>query len=353
MAIDRNRRDFLRSGVASGVLVASGAAVTAGRAGSPPRSAEAMPERLQPLPTGLTFATLRTTQNANQSANQGSNLGIRDGDRVLDVAAAEARFKLGAPTSIDAVLHGRGDLGALPVLLSKARAANAGLFAAVASAQFGPCVTAPEKIICIGLNYRAHAAEASQKPPPVPILFNKYSSALNHHRGEIQVSKEKVARKFDYEGELVIIMGRIARDVGEAEALSYVFGYCTGNDFSARDLQMESSQWMAGKAGDGWGPLGPWLVTADQVDPANLNLETRVNGEVRQAANTAEMIFDCKTLVSFISQRMTLRPGDVIFTGTPQGVILGYPPDKRVWLKAGDRITTRIDSLGELEFTLT
>ena len=163
----------------------------------------------------------------------------------------------------------------------------------------------------------------------------------------------RVAKKFDYEGELVIVMGRTARDVSEADALSYVFGYATGHDFSARDTQMETSQWMAGKAGDGWGPVGPWLVTADQVDPANLDLETRVNGEVRQSSNTSRMIFDCRTLVSFISQRMTLRPGDLIFTGTPEGVILGYPKEKQVWLKAGDVVTTRIQHLGALEFTLT
>jgi 2-keto-4-pentenoate hydratase/2-oxohepta-3-ene-1,7-dioic acid hydratase in catechol pathway len=353
--MDDNRRSFIQSGLAGAAGMAGVSLLTSQATGAVPAkpavaglaatSVKAEKRHPQPLPTGMTFATLRKAH--------GHSLGIRDGERVLDVAAAEARFKLGAPISIDAVLQGEGDLGALPALLTKARSADAGLFLAAADAAFGPCVTDPEKIICVGLNYRAHVAEASLKQSTVPILFNKYNSALNHHRGEIAVSKEKVARKFDYEGELVVVMGRTARDVSEADALSYVFGYCTGNDFSARDLQLETSQWMEGKTGDGWGPIGPWLVTADQVDPANLDLETRVNGEVRQSANTGDMIFDCKTLVSFASHRMTLRPGDLIFTGTPQGVILGYPPEKQVWLKAGDRITTRIGNLGQLDFTLT
>lgn len=347
--MNRDRRHFIQAsvtaGIAAGVTGAASLSV-AGPAAARDNSAAAR-ERIQPLPTAMTFCSLRT--------ERGTSLGIRDGEQVLDAAAAESRFRTGAPTTIDDVLHGRGDVSALPALLERAKAGagSKSLFIARADAKFGPCVTHPEKIICIGLNYRAHIAEANAKLPPTPILFNKYSSALNHHGGEITVSREKVARKFDYEGELVIVMGRTARDVSEADALSHVFGYCTGHDFSARDLQMESSQWMAGKAGDGWGPIGPWLVSADQIDPANLNLETRVNGEVRQSSNTGRMIFDCKTLVSFISARMTLRPGDIIFTGTPEGVILGYPPDKQVWLKAGDRITTRIEKLGDLEFTLT
>ena len=225
-------------------------------------------------------------------------------------------------------------------------------FVAEAEAAFGPCVTDPEKIICVGLNYRAHAAEANQKPPEVPILFNKFNSALNHHRGTINVSEEN-AKEFDYEAELVLVIGRTARNVPEDQALDYVLGYACGHDFSARELQRRTSQWMLGKAGDGWGPVGPWLVTADQVDPDALKIECLVNGEVRQSSTTAMLIHDCRKLVSYCSRYMTLRPGDIIFTGTPEGVIAGYPAEKRVWLKAGDRVTTRIEKLGELEFTLT
>ncbi len=348
-----NRRSFIKSGIAASAASAIGFAGLAPAHASSGRIKRTMTNKnghamnnIQTLPTAMSFATVRTPT--------GLSLGIRDGDRILDVAAAEAQFKLGVPTTIDDALHGRGEIAALTQLLTRAKTStNKSLFIAQADASFGPCVTQPEKIICIGLNYRAHAAEANQKLPPVPILFNKFNSALNHHRGEIAVSKEHVARQFDYESELVIVMGRTARDVSEADALSYVFGYCNGNDFSARDLQFESNQWMAGKTGDGWGPIGPWLVTADQIDPDNLNIECLVNGEQRQSSNTSRMIFNCSTLISFISQRMTLRPGDIIFTGTPEGVIVGYPKEKQVWLKAGDIITTRIEKLGELQFTLS
>ena len=337
--MNSSRRNILQSGIAAGAAATLGGLPFASAAAATvPKAA-----RVQPLPTGMTFATIVTSR--------GPGLGIRDGQGILDVAAAEARFRTGAPTTMDDLIQGRGDVSALPRLLAKARDGKAS-FIAESAATFGPCVMAPEKIVCIGLNYRSHVAEAGEKLPPVPILFNKFNSALNRHGGTISVTTERVAKKFDYEGEMVIVMGRTARDVSEADALSYVFGYATGHDFSARDTQMESSQWMAGKAGDGWGPVGPWLVTADQVDPNNLDIETRVNGEVRQSSNTSKMIFDCKTLVSFISQRLTLKPGDLIFTGTPEGVILGYPKDKQVWLKAGDTVTTTIAKLGTLEFRL-
>jgi 2-keto-4-pentenoate hydratase/2-oxohepta-3-ene-1,7-dioic acid hydratase in catechol pathway len=149
-------------------------------------------------------------------------------------------------------------------------------------------------------------------------------------------------------------MGKTARNVSEADALSYVFGYATGNDFTARDLQSRSSQWMLGKTCDGFAPVGPWLVTADQIeDPNNLKIECRVNGEVRQSSNTSDMVFGCRQLISYISKHLTLRPGDIIFTGTPEGVIAGYPKEKQVWLKAGDKLVTSIEKLGELEFVLT
>jgi 2-keto-4-pentenoate hydratase/2-oxohepta-3-ene-1,7-dioic acid hydratase in catechol pathway len=189
--------------------------------------------------------------------------------------------------------------------------------------------------------------------PTQPILFNKYNTALNGHRGVIKVSQE-AAKQFDYEVELVIVLGRTARNVSESDALSYVLGYCTGNDFTARDLQRVSSQWMLGKTLDGSAPIGPYLVTADQVpDPNRLKIECRVNGEVRQSSNTADMVFGCASLVSYISRYFTLKPGDIIFTGTPEGVISGYPKERQVWLKAGDRLTSTLEGLGELQFSLS
>ena len=293
----------------------------------------------------MTLATIR----------RGGALGlaIKTPRGLLDVRQAESVLEQGAPTTIDEVFQ-RGGGRSLEALLARANDRPSGaLFVDEGAAEFGPCVTSPEKIICVGLNYRKHAAETGSPVPTQPILFNKYNSALNGHRGIIKVSQE-AAKQFDYEVELVIVMGRVARRVSEAEALSYVMGYCTGNDFTARDLQRASSQWMLGKSLDGFAPIGPWLVTADQVgDPNRLRIECRVNGEVRQSSNTSDMIFNCAQLVSYASRHFTLKPGDIIFTGTPEGVIAGYPKEKQVWLKAGDQVISTIEKLGELSFRLT
>src|SRR3989475_10592783 len=137
----------------------------------------------------------------------------------------------------------------------------------------------------------------------------------------------------------VMIIGREAKNVSEADALSYVAGYCTGNDFTARDLQLETGgQWMIGKTPDQFAPLGPYLVTAEQIEPNNLKIECRANGETRQSSNTSDMIFNCRQIISYISRHITLKPGDIVFTGTPEGVIQGHPKDKQVWLKPGDKI---------------
>jgi 2-keto-4-pentenoate hydratase/2-oxohepta-3-ene-1,7-dioic acid hydratase in catechol pathway len=149
-----------------------------------------------------------------------------------------------------------------------------------------------------------------------------------------------------------VVIGKRASNVSEADALSYVFGYCNGNDFSARDLQSRSSQWMIGKTCDGFGVLGPYLVTADQCDPNNMKVVGTVNGETRQNSNTNDMVFNCAQIISYTSKLFTLEPGDIIYTGTPEGVIAGYPKDKQVWLKPGDKLTTTIGNLGTLSFTV-
>ena len=295
----------------------------------------------QQMPRGFVFATLRRPN--------GYGLGVRTDRGILDVAAAEQDPREGAPTTINAVFKGKGDVNGLKRLVDKAKD---GHFVAIDKAAFGPCVTSPEKIVCVGLNYRKHAAETDNQVPKEPILFNKFNTALNHHGGIIGVSEED-AKRFDYEAELVIVIGKAARNVSEADAPNYIFGYATGNDFTARDLQSRSTQWMLGKTLDGSAPVGPWLVTADLADGDNLKIECRVNGEVRQSSNTSDMVFNCKQLVSYVSRYLTLKPGDIIFTGTPEGVISGYPKDKQVWLKAGDRLVTSIEKLGDLEFRLT
>ena len=341
--MDHDRRTFLKTTALVGAATVAGAttvpvatSVAQTTTGGEPRE----------MARGMTFATLRKPD--------GYGLGLRTDRGILDVAAAEQEFRENAPTTITAVLKGERDMAGLRRLIDKARAsANAArYFVAEAAAQFGPCVTEPEKIVCIGLNYRKHIAEMNAQVPKEPVLFSKFNTALNHHGGTIAVSKEK-GKNFDYEAELVIVIGRTARNVSEADAPKYIFGYCTGNDFTARDLQARSSQWLLGKSLDGSGVIGPWLVTSDLADGDKLDISLTLNGEKRQGSNTADMVFNCKQLVSYISDYTTLKPGDLIFTGTPSGVISGFPPDKRVWLKPGDKVVTSIEKLGDLAFTLT
>jgi 2-keto-4-pentenoate hydratase/2-oxohepta-3-ene-1,7-dioic acid hydratase in catechol pathway len=213
--------------------------------------------------------------------------------------------------------------------------------------EWGPCVTQPNKIICVGLNYRKHADETKSPYPEVPILFSKFNNTLTGNKCEIAVPK--VTQRLDYEVELGVVIGREAKYVSKENALDYVFGYCTANDLSARDLQKKTHQWLLGKTCDDFSPIGPYLVTADEVpNPNDLQLTTYVNGEKRQDSNTSDMIFYVDEIVSYISQHMTLTPGDVILTGTPEGVIMGYPFEKRVYLKPGDVVTVEVETLGAL-----
>ncbi|MEH7222780.1 fumarylacetoacetate hydrolase family protein [Bacillus sp. JJ1566] len=212
---------------------------------------------------------------------------------------------------------------------------------------WGPAVTKPHKIICVGLNYKKHADETNAPYPEFPILFNKFDNTLTGHNCEIAVPN--VTNELDYEVELGIVIGKKTKDVSEEDALSHVFGYCTVNDLSARDLQMRTHQWLLGKTCDGFSPVGPYLVTSDEVgNPNDLTLKTYVNGELRQDSNTSDMIFNCAEIVSYISKYMTLEPGDLILTGTPEGVVLGLPVEERVYIQPGDEVTVEIEKLGRL-----
>jgi len=278
-------------------------------------------------------------------------LGVRTGHGVLDVQAAARSRNVRAPVTVDEVLRGEG-LAGLRDLVERAEGGEKAFLLAEGEVAFGPCVTQPEKIVMMGMNYRKHCVEVKLPIPTTPVFFNKYNNALLGHGGTLRLPA-KAASQFDYESELVVVIGKRARDVSARDALDHVFGYCNGNDFSARDLQFRTSQFMLGKCSDGFAPIGPWLVGANRVgDPQKLGITTRVNGEVRQSSSTSDMVFSCADLVSYASSVMTLQPGDLVFTGTPEGVILGKPEGERVWLKAGDRISTEIEKLGELRFTL-
>jgi 2-keto-4-pentenoate hydratase/2-oxohepta-3-ene-1,7-dioic acid hydratase in catechol pathway len=272
---------------------------------------------------------------------------------VLDVPAAASLLNMYAPATVDDVLQNEDgpSLQALVDASLKSDAVRAA-FHQEGALEYGPLVSRPEKIVCVGLNYRKHAQEIGAPIPEYPVLFNKFNGALNRHKGTVKLPFD-LATQFDYEVELVIVMGRTASRVSEGDALSYVAGYATGNDFTARDLQNgRGGQWMVGKAIDQFAPIGPHLVTADQIDPDNLTLECRVNGGTRQSSNTSDFIFSTRKMISYISNYFTLKPGDVIYTGTPHGVIAGMPREKQVWLKPGDKIACSLEKLGELTFDL-
>lgn len=278
-------------------------------------------------------------------------LGISTVHGVLDVEAAEGGASPELASADAALAAGSAALERLRALdrrvSEQGPAAFAGALRREADLALEPCVLRPGKLICVGLNYRRHAEETGSPIPSYPILFNKFDNALSAHGRDVRLPK--TSSKTDYEAELGIVIGRETFDVSPEEALDYVGGYCNVNDVSARDLQLRTSQWLLGKSLDGFCPIGPYLVTSDAVpDPNGLGIRCSVNGELRQNSNTSDMIFDCRMIVSYISRHMTLRPGDLIMTGTPEGVVLGYPEERQVYLKPGDIVTVEIDGLGAL-----
>lgn len=212
------------------------------------------------------------------------------------------------------------------------------------SPRLGPCVAGTGKFICIGLNYSDHAAETGATVPPEPIIFMKASSAIVGPNDDVVIPRG--SEKTDWEVELGVVIGKTAKYVSEDDALDYVAGYCLTNDVSERAFQAErSGQWTKGKSCDTFGPLGPWLVTKDEIpDPQNLGMWLTVNGEKMQDGSSKTMVYGVKFLVSYLSQFMSLHPGDVISTGTPPGVGLGMKPPR--FLKAGDVVELGIEGLG-------
>lgn len=202
------------------------------------------------------------------------------------------------------------------------------------------------KLVCVGLNYKAHAAGIRMELPEYPILFSKFSNALAPCGSPVALPPWE--HSYDYEAELVIVMGKSAWNVSEEEALSRVFGYTCGNDLSLRDAQMRSGQWLIGKTMPGFAPCGPCIVTADSLDPAaGIAVRSWVNGELRQDGSTADMIFDCAKIISYASKYIALEPGDLIFTGTPSGVALEKDAAAR-WLKPGDTVEVEIEGICRL-----
>ena len=271
-------------------------------------------------------------------SDRGVRAGVLEGDRVIDAGDA-----LGdAPSSVRALLEtdALGDL----------EAADGGDGVALAGIELLAPVPDPEKIVCIGLNYRDHAAEGRLEPPKVPTFFAKYANALSGDGATVALPAS--SRKVDYEAEVAFIVGRTARDVDASTALDHVAGYTLLNDLSARDLQFQTPQWMPGKVFDGSAPCGPALVTADEVAtaPNGIGIALDLNGERMQEATTADLIFPVAELLAHLSTLMTLVPGDIVSTGTPAGV--GGAREPRVWLRPGDEVVVSSPELGELRTTI-
>jgi 2-keto-4-pentenoate hydratase/2-oxohepta-3-ene-1,7-dioic acid hydratase in catechol pathway len=291
-----------------------------------------------------------TFRQERENGNKADYLGVKTGQGILDVAAANRVLNVPGVADSPGAFYATG-LSGLPTLkefVNRALEAEgrAAWLLAEDRLELGPCLPRPGKIICVGLNYRNHAKESKLEIPPVPVLFSKFQNAVAAPNEPVPLPA--VAEKYDYEAELAVVIGRQAKYVPEGQALDYVLGYCNTNDVSARELQSKTSQWLLGKSLDKFLPVGPYLLTADEAgDPQNWPVRCWFNGELRQNSNTADMIFSVTQLVSFISQHMTLEPGDLISTGTPEGVILGQP-HPRTWMKPGDTMTVEVGPLGRL-----
>jgi 2-keto-4-pentenoate hydratase/2-oxohepta-3-ene-1,7-dioic acid hydratase in catechol pathway len=239
-----------------------------------------------------------------------------------------------------------GDFAAWRDRISSLAAAPGGL--PLAEVTLLSPIERPGKIMAIGLNYADHAAEAAMELPTEQLWFAKAATAINGPFAPIDLPK--VSTALDYEAELVIVIGKRCRHVSRADAASVIFGFCVGNDVTVRDWQFKTSQFILGKSFDTHAPVGPWIVTGDEIDPSNLEISSWVNGERRQHSNTKYFIFDCAAVIEHLSKVMTLEPGDLIFTGTPAGVGAVMKPPK--WLVAGDVVKVEIAGIGAIENTV-
>ena len=270
----------------------------------------------------------------------GAALGLVEGTSVIDLAAADSTL----PKDLAALI------AAGAAALDKAKAAGAKAPASarlpLASLKAALPIARPSKFICVGLNYALHAKEGGHPIPTYPSFFLRVPTSLTAPGAPVLRPKNSI--QLDYECELTIVIGKGGRHIPEAKALTHVFGYTLFNDVSVRDFQRKTTQWMPGKNFDSTGPLGPWVVTADELPPgaSGLRITTRVNGETMQDSNTSDMIFSTANIIATLSEFMTLEPGDVIATGTPSGVAHARKPP--AWMKAGDTVEVEVEGIGVL-----
>ncbi len=288
----------------------------------------------------MKLVSYRTPSAFSSEPGREARLGLVEGEAVI----ATASLGSGVPGTMTDFLAGWPD--SLQVVQAALRAAEQPEMVALSEVELLAPVPRPGKIAAAGVNYADHAAEGKRDAPDHPVLFAKFATSVIGHAAEIRWDPA-LTQAVDFEAELAIVIGRTCRQVAESEALAYVAGYTCLNDVSARDLQYSDKQFVRGKSLDTFCPMGPWLVTADEIaDPQSLRIRSLVNGEVMQDASTAQMIFSVATLVSICSQAFTLEPGDVIATGTPSGV--GWFRDPKRLLKDGDEVVIDIEHVGRL-----
>ncbi len=274
-------------------------------------------------------------------------LGIKIQDKILDVAgSAKALGFSQIPTSVSEFFDlGTSAFELLNLLINQEDDRLNPYLLTESDLTLGPAVPNPGKIVCVGLNYRKHAVEAGMAIPKEPVLFSKYNNTIAANKDRIYLPK--IANEYDYEVELAFVIGKKAQNVSVEDALDYVMGYSNVNDVSARDLQLRTGQWLIGKNIDGFLPVGPYFISADEVsDPQNLTVKCWRNEELVQNSSTSDMIFSVAEIISHISHLLTLQPGDLITTGTPEGVIFGM--EEKNWLTTGDEVKVEVEGFGSL-----
>lgn len=299
----------------------------------------------------------------SSSAIPHTRVGLVQGEEIVDIDLAARALNLPPHEQMLTLLaHQDEAMQTLQAILEKARGrrlsevrtfASVGAVHELRSVHLTSPVPQPRKnIMCLGRNYHEHAIESyqarGQERPQgdAPVIFTKATTTMNDPDGKIVIDPT-ISEQIDWEAELAVIIGKTGKNIPEAEALSYVFGYTVLNDVTARDIQSKFKQFFKGKSLDGYCPMGPWIVTADEIpDPQQLTIRLRVNGVLKQEASTADMIYSVKTIISILSQGMTLEPGDIIATGTPSGV--GFARNPPEYLKAGDILETEIDGIGQI-----
>jgi acylpyruvate hydrolase len=269
---------------------------------------------------------------ATYQSDEGPRLGLVRGDTIHPLRDVRV---LGPETTSEVLLAASADTRLRPVAMSQAKLL--------------PVSPNPAKILCVGLNYRSHIGETGRDTPAYPVLFPKFSSSLIGHGAPVELPPESA--QVDYEAELAVVIGRPARRVARAQALDHVLGYTIANDVTMRDYQYKTHQWLQGKAWDRSTPIGPTLVTPDEVDASALDISLKLNGTELQRSSTSRMIFDVPRLIEVITEFTELLPGDVILTGTPGGV--GFRRDPQVFLGAGDDVAVEISGIGTLRNPVT